>query len=86
MIDLLGHNKFSGARTRGRLVLVDLAGSERVSKSGVTGVRMKEAQAINKCALIPCRYTRSVRVLIVCVCLCVSAGHCRRWGMSSKPS
>ena len=34
--------------TAGRLNLVDLAGSERVAKSGATGVRLKEAQAINK--------------------------------------
>lgn len=33
---------------RGRLHLVDLAGSERVSRSGATGDRLKEAQAINK--------------------------------------
>jgi hypothetical protein len=32
----------------GKLHLVDLAGSERVSKSGVTGAAMKEAQHINK--------------------------------------
>lgn len=36
---------------RGRLLLVDLAGSERVSKSGVTGAAMKEAQFINKSLL-----------------------------------
>jgi kinesin family member C2/C3 len=34
--------------TRGRLYLVDLAGSERISKSAVTGARLKEAQHINK--------------------------------------
>lgn len=28
--------------------MVDLAGSERLSKSGASGVRMKEAQSINK--------------------------------------
>lgn len=33
---------------RSKLVLVDLAGSERVTKSGVTGKELKEAQAINK--------------------------------------
>lgn len=32
----------------GQLNLVDLAGSERVAKSGATGVRLKEAQSINK--------------------------------------
>lgn len=37
-----------GASVRGKLNLVDLAGSEKVSKSGVTGAAMKEAQHINK--------------------------------------
>eukprot|EP01062_Namystynia_karyoxenos_P049471 TRINITY_DN3789_c1_g1_i1.p1 TRINITY_DN3789_c1_g1~~TRINITY_DN3789_c1_g1_i1.p1 ORF type:complete len:1109 (+),score=301.27 TRINITY_DN3789_c1_g1_i1:78-3329(+) len=37
-----------GLGRRGTLNLVDLAGSERVRDSGVTGDRMKEAQAINK--------------------------------------
>lgn len=32
----------------GKLNLVDLAGSERVNKSGSEGLRMKEAQNINK--------------------------------------
>ena len=32
----------------GKLNLVDLAGSERISKSGSEGIRMKEAQSINK--------------------------------------
>ncbi|ETV97079.1 hypothetical protein H310_09900 [Aphanomyces invadans] len=32
----------------GSLSLVDLAGSERISRSGATGERLKEAQAINK--------------------------------------
>ena len=32
----------------GSLALVDLAGSERLSRSGATGDRLKETQAINK--------------------------------------
>jgi len=38
----------TGERTRSKLHLVDLAGSERLSKSGATGDRLLEAQAINK--------------------------------------
>ncbi len=38
----------TGALSRGKLHLVDLAGSERVGRSGATGDRLKEAQAINK--------------------------------------
>ena len=34
--------------TSGRLNLVDLAGSERLAKSGSEGLRLKEAQNINK--------------------------------------
>ena len=41
-------NKTTGVKYRGKLHLVDLAGSERVSKSEVSGVRLKEAQNINK--------------------------------------
>ena len=37
-----------GSCYRGRLHLVDLAGSERLSRSGATGDRLKEAQAINR--------------------------------------
>lgn len=43
-----GTNRVTGVTARGKLHLVDLAGSERVSKSGVTGDRLKEAQNINK--------------------------------------
>jgi kinesin family protein C2/C3 len=38
----------NSAPVKGKLFLVDLAGSERVTKSGVTGAAMKEAQHINK--------------------------------------
>ena len=32
----------------GKIYLVDLAGSERISKTGVSGVALKESQNINK--------------------------------------
>lgn len=38
----------TGEQTRSKLHLVDLAGSERLSKTGATGDRLLEAQAINK--------------------------------------
>ena len=41
-------NKVTGVIYRGKLHMVDLAGSERVSKSEVSGERLKEAQNINK--------------------------------------
>ena len=41
-------NIATGASSYGKLSLIDLAGSERISKSGVTGQAMKEAQCINK--------------------------------------
>mmetsp|Transcript_1716 Transcript_1716/g.2393 ORF Transcript_1716/g.2393 Transcript_1716/m.2393 type:complete len:165 (-) Transcript_1716:41-535(-) len=45
---LEGRNEDHGSCLKGTLNLVDLAGSERLSRSGATGDRMKEAQAINK--------------------------------------
>eukprot|EP00057_Strongylocentrotus_purpuratus_P003191 XP_003726132.1 PREDICTED: kinesin-like protein KIFC3 [Strongylocentrotus purpuratus] len=49
-VNILGKNKASGKRTKGKLNLVDLAGSERVNKSGSSTdtQRLKEAQSINK--------------------------------------
>jgi len=47
-ITVLGRNTITNTEINGKLNLVDLAGSERLSKSGVSGVRMKEAQSINK--------------------------------------
>uniref|UniRef100_A0A7S2RFI6 Kinesin motor domain-containing protein n=1 Tax=Mucochytrium quahogii TaxID=96639 RepID=A0A7S2RFI6_9STRA len=48
MVSVRGENLETGKVTIGKLVLVDLAGSERLSKSGVKGTELKEAQAINK--------------------------------------
>ncbi|OQR96781.1 kinesin-like protein [Achlya hypogyna] len=45
---LKGVHDEQGVVLEGRLNLVDLAGSERISRSGATGERLKEAQAINK--------------------------------------
>jgi kinesin family member C1 len=41
-------NAAQGVSLRGTLSLVDLAGSERLDRSGATGSRLKETQAINK--------------------------------------
>ena len=38
----------AGVEVKGTLNLCDLAGSERLSRSGATGDRLKETQAINK--------------------------------------
>ena len=47
-VTVSGTHNASGTSVTGKLNLVDLAGSERVNKSGSEGIRMKEAQNINK--------------------------------------
>ncbi|KAL6844533.1 hypothetical protein ACP4OV_026206 [Aristida adscensionis] len=47
-LKISGINENTGQQIQGVLNLIDLAGSERLAKSGSTGDRLKETQAINK--------------------------------------
>jgi kinesin family protein C1 len=48
MLTIEGSNETTGQKMSGALNLVDLAGSERLARSGASGERLKETQAINK--------------------------------------
>ena len=81
-VHVTASNKHTNMVARGTLHLVDLAGSERVGKSGVTGARLKEAQAINKCAaFMPLVWNPSFVVCCLTLLRCgwVGAGLCPRW-------
>lgn len=47
-VQMKSMNLVTNAVSNGKLFLVDLAGSERLSKTGAEGLRLKEAQNINK--------------------------------------
>lgn len=47
-VKVVGKHRTAGISYFGKLHMIDLSGSERISKSGATGQRLKEAQAINK--------------------------------------
>ncbi len=47
-VNVQSTNRTTSEITNSKLVLVDLAGSERVGRTDAEGVRLKEAQAINK--------------------------------------
>lgn len=47
-VQLTSQNLVTSAVSHGKVFLVDLAGSERLSKTGAEGLRLKEAQNINR--------------------------------------
>ncbi|KAJ1260886.1 hypothetical protein BS78_10G266400 [Paspalum vaginatum] len=47
-LTIFGVNEGTGQKVQGTVNLIDLAGCERLDKSGATGDRLKETQAINK--------------------------------------